>query len=149
MADTENPITVLSEARAWDLLAGQQVGRLATALDRMPEIFPVNFAVDGESIVFRTAEGSKLVEVVLNEQVAFEVDGWDDNGGWSVVARGAAEVILDAQGLLRAEALPLRPWTPTVKSNFVRIVVDSISGRSFVFGPDPVARYRYGHNRRV
>ncbi|MDO5285669.1 MAG: pyridoxamine 5'-phosphate oxidase family protein [Actinomycetia bacterium] len=149
MSHNENPISVLDEARAWDLLAGQQVGRLATSLDRMPEIFPVNFALDGESIVFRTAEGSKLVEVVLNEQVAFEVDGWDDNGGWSVVARGAAEVIQDADGLSRAEALPLRPWVPTVKSNFVRIQVESISGRSFVFGPDPIERYRYGHNRRL
>ncbi len=147
MADTTNPVTVLDEGRCWDLMAGQQLGRLATALDGLPEIFPVNFAVDGESIVFRTAEGSKLLEIVVNSSVAFEVDSWNDEGGWSVVARGGAEIVTGDAQVARVEALPLMPWVPTVKTNFVRIDVTEISGRSFVFGPDPIEKYRYGHRR--
>ena len=91
MADINNPVTVLDEDHCWDLLASAQVGRLATAVDRTPEIFPVNYAVDGESIVFRSAEGSKLLEIVLNDQVAFEADGWTDDEGWSVICRGTAQ----------------------------------------------------------
>lgn len=147
MAEISDPITVLDEDHCWDLLAGAQVGRLATAVDGTPEIFPVNYAVYGTSVVFRSAEGSKLLEIVLNDQVAFEADGWTDDGGWSVICRGTASVIADSDELARVEALPLKPWIPTVKTNFVRVHVSSISGRRFTFGPDPVERYRYGHNK--
>ena len=144
MAESTNPVTVLEESRCWDLLASQDVGRLATALQGMPEIFPLNFVVDGESVVFRTAEGSKLVELVINEQVAFEVDGWNDNGGWSVVIKGSAAVVPSGEQHDRAEALPLRPWVPTIKTNFVRITSTEIKGRRFEFGTDPLTEYRYG-----
>ena len=144
MAESTNPVTVLDESRCWDLLAGQEVGRLATAVHGMPEIFPVNFVVDGEGVVFRTAEGSKLVELVINEQVCFEVDGWNDNVGWSVVIKGSAAIVPNGEEQSRAEALPLRPWVPTVKTNFVRITAAEITGRRFEFGPDPLLEYRYG-----
>jgi uncharacterized protein len=144
MAESTNPVTVLEESRCWDLLASQNVGRLATAVQGMPEIFPLNFVVDGESVVFRTAEGSKLVELVINEKVAFEVDGWNDNGGWSVVIKGEAAVVTSGEEQSRAEALPLRPWIPTIKTNFVRITPTEITGRRFAFGPDPLPEYRYG-----
>lgn len=147
MAEISDPITVLDEDHCWDLLAGAQVGRLATAVDGIPEIFPVNYAVYGTSVVFRSAEGSKLLEIVLNDQVAFEADGWTDDGGWSVICRGTASVVDASDELGRVEALPLKPWIPTVKTNFVRVQVSSISGRRFRFGPDPVERYRYGHNK--
>lgn len=144
MVDSANPVTVLDESRCWDLLASQEVGRLATAVQGYPEIFPVNFVLDGESIVFRTAEGSKLVELVINASVCFEVDGWTDNGGWSVVLKGSASVVPAGEELSEVEALPLRPWVPTVKTNFVRVTPTEVTGRRFQFGPDPLPEYRYG-----
>ena len=144
MTDSPNPVTVLDESHCWDLLASQAVGRLATAVQGMPEIFPLNFVVDGESVVFRTAEGSKLVELVINEQVCFEADGWNDKGGWSVILKGTAQVIPSGEEHDRAEALPLRPWIPTIKTNFVRVTATEITGRRFAFGPDPLPEFRYG-----
>ena len=47
------------------------------SVDRCPEIFPVNYAVDRETLIFRTAEGTKLLAMVVNPSVAFEVDGYD------------------------------------------------------------------------
>ena len=144
MVDSSNPVTILEESRCWDLLASQEVGRLATAVQGFPEIFPLNFVVDGESLVFRTAEGSKLHELVINSHVCFEVDGWTDNGGWSVVLKGSAAVIPAGEEHDGAEALPLRPWIPTVKTNFVRVTPSEVTGRRFEFGPDPLLEYRYG-----
>ena len=144
MVDSSNPVTILEESRCWDLLASQEVGRLATAVQGFPEIFPVNFVVDGESIVFRTAEGSKLLELVINAHVCFEVDGWTDNGGWSVVLKGSASVVPSGEEHDVVEALPLRPWVPTVKTNFVRVTPTEVTGRRFEFGPDPLPEYRYG-----
>ena len=56
------------------LLAVEDVGRLALAQGRAPVIFPVNYALDGEAIVFRTAEGTKLSHGPRGA-AAFEIDG--------------------------------------------------------------------------
>lgn len=132
--DSNEPISVLGEDTAWGYLDSAEVGRMATALGEQPDIFPVNYVVDGQSVVFRTAEGTKLAELVLNRWVAFEADGWDDKGGWSVVLRGKAERITDPEELERAEKLPLRPFVQSVKTNFVRIPAGKITGRYFRFG---------------
>jgi nitroimidazol reductase NimA-like FMN-containing flavoprotein (pyridoxamine 5'-phosphate oxidase superfamily) len=124
------------------LLAGQQLGRIFLAVNGVPEIFPVNYVVDGESLVFRTSEGTKLDGVVRSSRVAFEVDTWDVDHGYSVVARGLAAPITDPAEIAHVEALRLRPWVPTVKTVFVRIAVDEVSGRKFAFGPDPIGKYR-------
>jgi nitroimidazol reductase NimA-like FMN-containing flavoprotein (pyridoxamine 5'-phosphate oxidase superfamily) len=133
----------LSTARAWDLLAGQQLGRIVIVVDGAAEIFPVNYVVDGESVVIRTAEGTKLDGLLSNNHVAFETDTWDVDHGYSVVLRGVAAPITDPAELARAEALRLRPWIPTVKTVFVRIEAESLSARKFAFGPDPIEKYRY------
>ena len=41
----------------------------------------------------------------------------------------------------RADALPLAPWIPTLKYDYVRIAPASLSGRAFRRGPEPD---RYG-----
>ena len=139
MADMDNPITVIEEDTCWGYLAANEVGRLATAHDSQPEIFPINYCVDGQSIVFRTASGSKLTEVDENHLVAFEVDGWNDEGGWSVGLKGHAEEITDPAELALADKMPLRPWVPTAKRHYVRVEATEISGRTFAFGPEPRA----------
>lgn len=134
---SNNPTRILNEASAWDYLGTTEVGRLATVLDNKAHIFPINFCIDGESVIFRTAEGSKLDEILKNNAVAFEADGWDEEAGWSVILTGNAQLITDEDELRRAQMAPLRPWVPTVKTNWVRIEPDEISGRAFYFGPEP------------
>ncbi len=62
------------------------------SVDQRPDIFPVNYADDEATIVFRTAEGTKLSAVFVDSAVAFEVDGYNTKGdhpAWSVVIKGA------------------------------------------------------------
>ncbi|MBK8446608.1 MAG: pyridoxamine 5'-phosphate oxidase family protein [Micropruina sp.] len=134
---TQSPVTRLDEDEAWQLLGSAQVGRLATVIERQPDIFPVNFVLDGQTVVFRTAEGSKLLQLIVNAGVAFEVDQWDAGTGWSVVVKGHAEEVSDSDELARVERLPLQPWVPTVKTHFIRITVEQIDGRRFMFGDEP------------
>ncbi len=49
----------LAPDECWDLLAQTNVGRLAVLVDGHPDIFPVNYVLDGDSIVFRTGAGTK------------------------------------------------------------------------------------------
>ena len=142
MTDIDSPVTILDTDKAWDLLAGQRLGRLAVRSDVGLDIFPVNYAVDGESLVFRTAEGTKLSSLTAYSLVTFEIDSWTEEVGYSVILKGHAAPITDPAEIARAESLKLKPWVPTVKTTFVRIAVSEISARKFSFGLDPIEKYR-------
>ena len=135
------PVVALTDAECWEFLRGQQLGRLVTHAAGVLDIFPVNYTVDGESLVFRTAEGSKLVELTVNDDVLFEVDDYSDEAACSVVVRGHARRLDTSAEVERADALPLKPWIPTLKYNYVRIVPTSLSGRDIHRGDEPD---RYG-----
>ncbi|MCW2748711.1 MAG: hypothetical protein JWP10_1853 [Nocardioidaceae bacterium] len=137
MTETQAPVVVLSDSESWALLSGGSFGHLALSIAGEPEIFPVNYVASDGSIVFRTAEGTKLFGAVMQNVVAFEVDAYDDHEGWSVVAKGTARIVEKDAERSAAELLPLVPWIPTDKRNFVRIDVHEISGRHFRFGPEP------------
>lgn len=127
-----HPNQVLTQDECWARLAGAEFGRLAYHLADEVHIAPVNYAVEDGAILFRTAEGSKLLGVVMNEDVAFEIDHIDDGDdvAWSVVARGKAR-ILEGDAARAADHLRLRPWVDAQKFNVVAIKVDEISGREY------------------
>jgi uncharacterized protein len=126
-------ITVLEANTCWELLRSSEVGRLAVSIRGRPDLFPVNFIVDHGTVVFRTAEGTKLAASVLGEFVAFEVDGYDAEAGdaWSVVIKGQAREIERMQDVFDALDLPLFPWHAAPKHRFVRIEPEEVSGRRF------------------
>ena len=123
----------LAEAECWRLLRQAEVGRLAVSIHDHPDIFPVNFIVDSDSVVFRSGAGTKLAAAVLGRAVAFEVDGYDAIGGeaWSVVVKGTASSIEHMMEYFEAENLPLFPWHASPKPNFVRIEPITVTGRRF------------------
>ena len=93
-------------------------------------IAPINYAVDDDVLLFRTAEGSKLLGVVMNPDVAFEIDEYSDEEAISVILRGTAR-ILEEDEEHRTENVPLRPWVNTLKYNVVEIRPTEIAGRHF------------------
>lgn len=137
MSAEVHPVTALSLDESWDLLKSASLGRLVTLLSGQIEIFPVNFVTQKRSILFRTAEGTKLFSTVMNDQVVFEADDHTVLGGWSVIARGRAHELTTHEEIEEAEGAQLLTWTATVKQRFVRIDVAEVSGRRFVFGPEP------------
>jgi nitroimidazol reductase NimA-like FMN-containing flavoprotein (pyridoxamine 5'-phosphate oxidase superfamily) len=124
---------VLGANECWQLLRSTEVGRLAVSITDHPDIFPVNYVVDRGTIVFRTAEGTKLAASVLGRAVAFEIDGYDPEHGvaWSVVIKGRASEIERMQDVFDALDLPLFPWQTAPKHRFVRVEPFDISGRRF------------------
>jgi nitroimidazol reductase NimA-like FMN-containing flavoprotein (pyridoxamine 5'-phosphate oxidase superfamily) len=137
MTVEQGPITVLSDDESWDLLMSAALGRLVTHIGDQLEIFPVNFVTQGRTLLFRTAEGTKLFSTVMNDKVLFEVDDHTVVGGWSVVVRGTARVLTASDEIHEAERAQLLPWIATEKLRYVRITPNELSGRRFVFGPEP------------
>ena len=114
------------------LLQGAAVGRVGGVVHGRPFILPVNYAVDGDRVVFKTSPGTKLSGSEFS-RVAFEVDEFDLAGhsGWSVLVEGVASDISDMvdDRSTRLRALDLEPWPPGEKSHWVAILPESITGR--------------------
>lgn len=130
-------MSILPESECWRLLGSVALGRLVTCADGQPEIFPVNFVVQDRTILFRTAEGTKLISTAMSGQVLFEADAHTAAEGWSVVVKGAARTVHGDDEIEKAQQAALLPWTATAKRHFVRIRPDRVTGRRFVFGPEP------------
>lgn len=124
----------LSEKECQELLAAHNLGRIAFVVDEQPEIFPVNYVADGSTIVFRTADDTKLLKTAMRK-VAFEIDGWDATNGtaWSVMVRGVAQEItggIDRYAVaLRAHKLV--PLAPGKRERWLSVYASEISGRRF------------------
>ena len=139
MSADDGPVTVLSEDECWSLLSSTSLGRLVTVLGGKPEIFPVNFVTQRRTVLFRTAQGTKLFNAVMSDWVAFEADYHDAplTYGWSVIIKGRAHLLSANADILEAEEAPLRSWIATFKPVYVRVIATEITGRRFKFGPEP------------
>ncbi len=124
----------IDRATCLSLLASQPFGRLAVIHEGYPEIYPVNYRLDGERIVIRSTKGAKLAHASL-DRVAFEVDAYDEAAGrgWSVLAKGTARDITTAIDAAseRERQLALEPFGTEVGHHWVRIAIHQLSGRRF------------------
>src|SRR4051812_45290943 len=128
--DTHTGLEVLDRDECIGLLRRCSLGRVGVIASGRPLIFPVNFALDGEAIVFRSDAGTKL-HAAREGLVAFECDGIDSvyHTGWSVLVTGKAEVVGNVAELARLARLPLGPWCPGPKATWIRIRPTMLSGR--------------------
>jgi uncharacterized protein len=131
-------IEVLEREECLRLLAGGHVGRVGVVEGNQPLILPVNYALDGEAIVFRTGRGTKL-DLGTRAPACFEIDGVDVSArpGWSVLAVGRLEEVTsyDAQALQAVQRLPVTPWAPGERSHWMRLLPRRLTGRRV--GPSP------------
>jgi uncharacterized protein len=122
----------LSRTECLNLLALAQVGRVGFVVDGQPEILPVNYALDGDTVLFRTDESSPLNQASMTK-VAFEVDSIDSStrSGWSVLVHGHADSIADAIDATseRIRRLTLITWAPGERDRWFTIRPTAISGR--------------------
>ena len=98
-----------------------------------PVIRPVNYVFDArsQSVLFRSARGSKLHALLHAAQAAFEIDGIASDGrtAWSVIIVGVTEDVTSQAEIARFEALGLQTWAPGPKPHWVRIRAATVSGR--------------------
>jgi nitroimidazol reductase NimA-like FMN-containing flavoprotein (pyridoxamine 5'-phosphate oxidase superfamily) len=113
------------------LLASQHLGRVVLIDGLGPAAFPVNYVMDGHTVLFRTDEGSKLDAALRGARVAFQVDGADEASrtGWSVLVRAEAVEVVDSDDLARVCQLPLYAWAPGAKTHYVRLLPALLTGR--------------------
>lgn len=122
----------LNNAECMNYLAEAHVGRVGLVVDDYPAIFPVNYTIDGDQVLFRTGETTKLTEASM-ARVAFEVDHVDpaSRQGWSVLIQGRADDIGDAVDAtsVRLRQRTLDTWAPGERLRWFVIRPLKISGR--------------------
>jgi hypothetical protein len=80
----------MSDKECREALGSRNLGRAAVQTDTGPQIVPVKYAVDGDSLFFRALPPSDLGHDICEGTMAFQVDDLDvdRHARWSVLARG-------------------------------------------------------------
>ena len=130
-ANNRRFLQALSPTECFDLLEPGGIGRVGIAAAEGVIILPVNYAVKGQAIIYRTAPDT-LLALYVNTQVSFEVDQCDEtlHEGWSVLVQGHAREVTDEHQLKQIEdTTHLKPWAPGARDVYVRLAPTEISGR--------------------
>jgi hypothetical protein len=124
----------IREEECLEILGRHSLGRIAIVVDGQPQIFPVNYAVNGRIIAIRTAAGSKLSHAPTSK-VSFEIDQYDSSAGvgWSVMVQGVAVDATDAFDDVSwaARGVAPMPLAPGAKPYRIAIEPSKITGRRF------------------
>ncbi len=116
------------------ILRKHDFGRIAVVAEGQPLVFPINYAMSGRIIAFKTAPGTKL-SYAPGTKVAVEIDDYSaENGaGWSVIVQGiaydATESLDDVSWTARG-AMP-HPAAPGQRVHRVAVDPKKITGRRF------------------
>jgi len=141
----DQSIEVLSPDECLFLLESRDLGRITFDVEGQPEVFPINYAMDGRIVVFRTAPGTKL-DHVPKARLAFEVDDWDPKLriGWSVVVKGLAEEVTQNLGRTAEHIRKARvhPAAPGERWHWLALQPSEVSGRRFHGATGPQRRAR-------
>jgi hypothetical protein len=119
------------------LLAANRIGRIAVSVTEWdhPLVRPVNYVFDqaSQSVLVRSASGSKLHALLRSARATFEIDGIDEAAGvgWSVIVIGVAEELTSPADVRRIESLGLEPWAPGQKGHWISIHANVVTGRRF------------------
>lgn len=113
----------LDESECLALLRTADVGRVAWAAAEGITVMPVNFRVDGRTVVFHTGAGSPLAALLETTVVGFQVDEIDPESriGWTVLVRGTTGAADPA-----AESVS---WVPDGRDVGIAITPTSFGGR--------------------
>jgi nitroimidazol reductase NimA-like FMN-containing flavoprotein (pyridoxamine 5'-phosphate oxidase superfamily) len=132
LSDARTGIEVITRDECYALLRAEPIGRLAIVHGGAPKVFPVNHALDGDDVVFRTDRGSKL-DIGPRAPACFEVDRFDaaTRTGWDVVVSGRLEEVTEHDGerLRRVMSLRVDPWADGERTHWMRLVPRDVTGR--------------------
>jgi nitroimidazol reductase NimA-like FMN-containing flavoprotein (pyridoxamine 5'-phosphate oxidase superfamily) len=133
--DASTDFTRLGSDECWRFVAGRSLGRVGFVHLGDPMVFPVNYVVEGGSIVFRTEVGTTLARAATTGQRAvLEVDDVSEalHTGTSVLVHGTLHAVVDRVELVHLRGLDIDTWAPGNRDQLVRILPAWVSGRAIV-----------------
>jgi transcriptional regulator with XRE-family HTH domain len=130
-ADRHAALEHLSADECRALIAPGGIGRFLYVADRGPVAVPVNYAILGSDVIFRTDDTTGAAGGISQEKVSFDVDHFDDalSEGWSVLISGGATTLTRPEDLRAAAGLDIEPWAGGDRNTYIRLSPAEITGR--------------------
>lgn len=128
-------LETLTPEECWRLLGKRVVGRVGFDMGHGPRIHPVNYRVDGRSVVLRTSEDAELTRFVEmfadGSLIAFEVDeiDYEWHQGWSVMIEGQIARVEEPEERRSLHAVWPRPWADGRRDLLARVTPVEVTGR--------------------
>ena len=140
-SESDAAMHVIPTEECYGLLDTHEIGRIGVLVDRYPLILPVNYRLDGTTVVIRTHPGT-ILQAAEHANVTFEVDEVDrvSRSGWSVLVRASAEEVGAEHRdelIARTQQSGVEPWAPGDKGHWIRLITHEITGRRIVPGELP------------
>lgn len=125
-------LSALDREECLKLIAPGGIGRVAYDDGEGPTVTPVNYVLDGETIIFRTSVAGRLNQNLAGlpegaeVRIAFEVDQIDPerHEGWSVLLRGGARQLEGDE-----PSAEVKPWPSEPRPARIRLAPKEITGR--------------------
>lgn len=121
----------LSRDECLHLIAKVCVGRIVLTAQGLPAIQPVNYMMDGDTVLIPTPPVSWLALKADNTIVAFQVDDIDAHSqcGWHVNAVGPAKLVNNQHRINRPNRMTPPPWGPPDTAQFIRVQLSIVHGQ--------------------
>ncbi|WP_395110516.1 pyridoxamine 5'-phosphate oxidase family protein [Actinomadura sp. SCN-SB] len=124
----------LDREECLELIRDGGIGRVGFDDGEGPTVIPVNFAMDGDAVVFRTSLEGRLNQSLATAmtgtaiRIAFEVDeiNPEEHSGWSVLLRGGGQYLPDHE---RPGFPTVEPWPGGERPVYIRLEPHEVSGR--------------------
>jgi uncharacterized protein len=141
-------LEALDRATCLSLLSTLDVGRCAwVGDDGRVVVLPVNFVIEDDEIVFRSAAGAKLAAARTGCPFSFQGDEIEPalRTGWSVLVSGHAREVSDPDEAAWLAQL-VHPWARHEPAYVVRLHPEQVTGRRlplraagarYVYLPEP------------
>ncbi len=131
ISESHDHIETLSLDECVRRLAAHGVGRIGVSSHGKVAVFPVNYVMHGDDVVVRVRRDGALGEATHDTYVAIEIDHADSiyHEGWSVLVQGRCTHVTDPQELDMLQRMPLLPWGGIDRDTYLRVAMESISGR--------------------
>lgn len=125
-------LEILDDEDCLAMLRRHSIGRIGLSSGALPVVLPVNFMLDGRTLLFRTEPGLKLDAARQGAVACLEVDDYDvmAHTGSSVLATGRLGVVTEESRLRSLASLPLRPWGAPDARHLVELPIELLSGRT-------------------
>lgn len=122
-------IEKLDEDETWSIIRENQIGRIASAREGAPDIFPVSYLVHNWNIYLRTGTGSRLQAETEGKLVAFEAATQTPATFSSAVSLGVLSVVTDAAEIAELEQLLIVNFSRDDECVWMKLSPNEVRGR--------------------
>lgn len=122
-------IEKLSEESTWSIIRGNQIGRIASAREGAPDIYPVSYLVHDWKIFFRTGPESRLRRDTAGKLIAFETAEQTPETFSSAVCLGVLSVVTDADVVAKLDKLVIVNFSNDEDCIWLMLTPQELRGR--------------------